>query len=243
MVRFAFIFILLGLIAVSFFDDLIASDEGKGICRSVYGKSSSFLFDSDYRSCILNETEQRELALETILKIENQMNEALSNLTNIQILAMAKVEQIGRDKFVFIDKPLPPKRLSFSRGKELDPFYGDEYPSRLLKIRFNNCDFIRWRPSEEEPDPTEFSCYQFPEKQGWQFLQGNNWRRIDTPAKYILREVGEVTLYIEAASVTETIGSTIRYEVHGFEVTDLMVKEYFNSLLKMQRDRYSSLLN
>lgn len=243
MVRFAFIFVLFGLIAVSFFDDLIASNEGKRICQSVYGKSSSFLFDSDYRSCILNETEQRELALETILKIENQMNEALSNLTNIQILAMEKVEQIGRNKFVFIEKPLPPQRLSFTKGGELDPFYTDEYPSRLLKIRFNRCDFFRWRSSEDDPDPSEFSCSQFFKKQGRQFLQGNHWRRIDTPAKYIHREVGEVTLYIEAISVNESVLSTIRYEVHGFEVTDLMVREYFNSQLKMQRDRYASLLD
>jgi hypothetical protein len=220
-------------------DDFIASDSGQRICIETYERPHWFLFNGDYRRCILDEDHQRELVDQVLKTVEMERQEALTGLRVIQDEAMKKVHFIGVDKFVLLDKQLPP--LFLSPGTP-DPFYSGEYPSRLLKISFNHCDYFKMRPSDDDPDPTEFLCIGYVGTDRWQPLQGNNWHP-NTPAKYVQKEAGTINMYVEVISQPWLSTVDLRYEVHGFEISDAMVNLYYDSAIDRQRAKYIELLN
>lgn len=231
--------IFLGLFLVIWnLEDIVATDTGIKICSETYDRPHSFLFNSDYRSCVLDGDHQRELVRKKIQTIENQQLESLSNLTQIQAEAMAKVNLIGPENFVFLQKELPPYILD---SDSPDPFYTDEYPSRLLKIRFDECDFFRWRTSDDDPDPTEFSCKGYVGTDRREYLQGNKWYW-HTPAKYVATDAGAIDLFVEVISIPSVLGVDLRYEVHGFEVSEAMVERHYETAIKTEREEYGELL-
>lgn len=219
-------------------DDFVASNAGQRICSETYKRPHWFLFNSDYRSCILDEDHQRELVDQVLQTVEMERQESLKGLRGIQQKTMEKVYFIGMDKFVPLEEELPPLIL---RPGTPDPFYSGEYPSRLLKISFDHCDHFKMRPSDDDPDPTEFSCTGYAGTDRWQLLQGNNWHS-NTPAKYVQKEAGTINMYVEVISQPRLSTVDLRYEVHGFEVSDAMVNLYYDNAIERERAKYRELL-
>jgi hypothetical protein len=219
------------------FDNLFVSDAIRKICKEEYELPHWFLFNGDYRKCILNESHQKELVERRRKNIEDEKSKSLRNLDEIQQESIQQAKLIGIDKFLEYRKDIP----SFFLFDDPDPIQSGYYPSRFLRKRFFGCDFSDRRVTDENPDPPEFVCYQDVEQNRLLALQGNRWHS-NTPVKFLLGDGGNVDLYIEVISIPDGIGYQVRYEVHGFEITESMIVNYFEHQIVQFQEDYSVFL-
>ena len=234
--RVAYVLVVGSVLFALQVDDFIATEAVRTVCKESH-TPGRFWSNKEYRRCVLDDEEPARLARERLRLIEKTRAESLLNIESIRAEAIGQVERIGKQKFVPLSKPLP-SSFAFWKLKE-DPFHSGEFSSRLLKIRFAKCSFWNWRPSEDDPDPTEFYCEK---NAGRVSLQGNKWRT-SSVAKYVNKTAGPVELFVEVISIPQSIGIELRYEVHGFTVSEAMVNSHYDELIALKKFRYGELIN
>jgi hypothetical protein len=227
-----------GVLVILNFDDLFLSDAGRKICQEEYDSPHWFLFNGDYRKCTIDKRHQIDLVRSVQKNLEEKRYESLNKLNTIQKESLEKVKKIGKKRFVVLERDLP-LSLPF---KEDDPIITGDIPSRYLKKRFAGCNFQSFGSSDLVSNSAGFVCYRDEKQSSFVSLNGNIWKSSDH-VKYLNHSEEDVDLYIEVMSIPTNPGFVrLRYEVHGFEISESMIVNYFDHQLAQLQEDYSVLL-
>jgi hypothetical protein len=223
MVRLA---IFLSLFTAIFFNNFYAEHIiGKEIDRycSRSTHSYNFLWSEEYRNCILDSNFRGDLIdrqIENKIKILNKARDnGFSKFEELNLKLMAKVDYIGRDKFIII-KNIFPSIAAFTNRSSFPP---------LIRVTFDDCLYSPW--------DNGFSCGKqiIPplgvEIDGFWTFKADQLPRMD-----FMQFGGEnnaIDFYIDLPTTQEII---FDFTVQGFEITKGHINKNINSSIQGHKD-------